>query len=160
MSKENTYDPNREILEQKIIAACDGELDKNEEKKLIKELESYPDLYNDYLDMKQVPGISSAYPASLSTYRNDFHVKRIQNLITKEKQILSATFDDVIVTWFKRYAIAAIFLILGTTSLLQIYPQFMNGNADSLISELVYTYEESNADSYILYLEELWGNDD
>ncbi|GEM_PF-1307168 len=160
MKKDNTYGTNRDVLQQKIIDACDGKLTQNEETTLLSELEQYPDLYQDYLELRQLPDLKSAYPAPESAYRNDFHMKRIHDLISKEKINQLISFDDVIVTWFKRYAIAAILLILGTISLVQINPEFLSNDADSIVSELVYSYEESIAESYVLYLEDLMENDD
>jgi hypothetical protein len=160
MNKDNTYGPNRDILQQKIIDACDGKLNQNEEKTLLSELKQYPDLYQDYQELRQLPDLKSAYTAPLSAYRNDFHIKRIHDTIGMEKKNQLISFDDVIVTWFKRYAIAAIFLILGTISLIQVNTQFLSSDADSLVPELVYSYEESIAESYIQYLEDLMENDD
>jgi hypothetical protein len=160
MNTDNTYNPIREILEQRIIDACDGNLNRQEEELLIKKLKEFPDLYLDYREMKQLPDLSTAYSAPSDTFRNDLHVKRIHDLIQHEIQSQSVSFDDVIVTWFKKYALAAVLLVVGTSSLVHLTPQLFDSETESLIPELVYSYEDSDAESYILYLEELTDNGD
>lgn len=144
----------REELERKIIDAADGVLTASETENLEQELAHYPDLQQDYRNITELPDLTSAYEQNTDRFRNDIHMHRIRNLIDN-KYNLTKSVEEITVAWFKKYALAAAILIFSLTSLTHLFlPQFYGGQSEIIPSELLYPYEESNAEAYVIYLDE------
>lgn len=144
----------REELERKIVDAADGVLTASETESLEQELVHYPDLQQDYRNITELPDLSSAYGQNTDRFRNDIHMHRIRNLIDN-KYNLSKSVEEITVAWFRKYALAAAILIFSLTSLTHLFlPQFYGGQSEITPSELLYPYEESNAEAYVIYLDE------
>lgn len=58
--------------------------------------------------------------------------------------------------WFRKYALAASVLIFALTSISYLFlQQFSTGVDDMALPELFYSYEESSAEDYVVYLDEI-----
>lgn len=146
---------NRKELERRIIEAADGLLTASEIDILKQELADYPDLHQDYIDITGLADISRAYGHNKDSFRNHFHIHRIKNLIEKEHN-LSGTVEEITLIWFKKYVLAAAVVIFCLTSLAHLFvPQFYSDQSEITLPELFYPYEESNAEAYVTYLDEL-----
>jgi len=151
----NGSERRREELERSINDAADGLLSALDIKKLEEDLAHFPDLYRDYRDIMGLPPLSKAYGAGPEGFRNDLHVHRIRQQMEQEWE-QTGSFEEIAITWFKKYALAAALLIFGFTSLAYLFlPQMNIGQEDMTVQELLYPYEESYAEAYVLYLDEL-----
>ena len=144
-----------EELEQRINDAVDGFLSQAEVRKLEEELKLYPDLLQDYEKMIPLQDLTNAYGENLEPFQNHLQVSRIQDLIEKEWE-KSRTFEEIAVNWFRKYALAATLLVFGLTSLTHfVFPVYYSGLEEMEVPELLYPFEESTAEVYVIYLDEL-----
>ncbi|MEX0928141.1 MAG: hypothetical protein WD266_03350 [Balneolales bacterium] len=140
----------RTELEGKISDAADGQLDVAGIGRLEHDLQHFPDLQQDYRDIMDMPDIRAAYTANPASYGNDLRMRRTLQLIT------SASFEIQTVSWFKKYALAASFVIFALASMTQmLMPLLYSGQGDMAFPELLYPYEESHAEAYAIFLDEL-----
>ena len=141
----------REELEIRIVDAADGSLSEDELRKLEGQLQAYPDLLQSYEKIMYLPDLSGVY-GDLSLYQNDIQVHGILNQIEKTDRV-KGSFEEVAIFWFKKYALAASLLILAVTSLFYLtQPETANGELSP--DEIFYSYEQSSADDYVLYLDQ------
>lgn len=145
----------REELERLIVDASDGELNKQEIEKLEGELQNYPDLYQDYKAIMNLPDFSIAYQQDLDTSRYHASITKIRKSLHNFSDEPDS-FEAITLTWFRRYALAASLAIFAITSAYS-FLQFQDNEIDSeeVAEEIFYPVEESVADSYVLYLEDL-----
>lgn len=145
----------RKKLEQKISDASEGLLNASEIRLLEEELKQFPDLLQDYRNIMGLPELSTAYTQDVSEFRNDLHIHRIRKMIRNEQKQIHA-FEDITVKWFRKYALAAAVLIVALTSISHLFlQQFGTGVDDMTLPELFYSYEESSAEEYVTYLDEI-----
>ena len=142
-------------LERKIIDAADGALTAEEMRQLKSELQDYPDLLSDFHDIMKQPDLSALYGSAdeKSNFKNQ--ISNIQQAINKY-EFQNKSFEEVSLIWFRKYAIAASIAVLAVTSVFRI-ESVSEHQTDSeyLISEIFYPNLESEADDYMIYLEEL-----
>lgn len=142
-------------LERKIIDAADGALTAEEMRQLKAELQDYPDLLSDFHDIMKQPDLSALYGSAdeKSNFKNQ--ISNIQQAINKY-EFQNKSFEEVSLIWFRKYAIAASIAVLAVTSVFRI-ESVSEHQTDSeyLISEIFYPNLESEADDYMIYLEEL-----
>lgn len=144
-----------EELERRINDAVDGFLNQAEVRKLEEELKLYPDLLQDYENVMPMQDFTNAYGENLEPFQNHLQVNRIQDLIEKEWE-KSRTFEEIAVIWFRKYALAAALLVFGLTSLTHfVLPPYYAGQEEMDVPELLYPFEESTAEVYVIYLDEL-----
>lgn len=145
----------REELESKINDAADGLLDVSEIRKLEEGLALFPDLHQEYLNIINLPDLSAAYRGGAEKYLDEQHLNLTRKLVQKAWEY-SGSFDEISVNWFKKYALAASFLIFGLTSLTNYILPYMNLIQDDItITDFLYPYEESYSEAYVIYLDEL-----
>jgi hypothetical protein len=145
----------RKELEQKITDAADGLLTASEIRLLEEKLKHYPDLQQNYRDIMNLPDLSAAYTSGPYKFRNDLHIHRIRKLIQSEDKHLN-TLGEITIKWFRKYALAAVVLIFGLTTISHIFLQQYSDRPDELpVTELIYAYEESSAEEYVTYLDEI-----
>lgn len=150
---------NREELERLIVDASDGELSKTEIENLENELQNHPDLYQDYKAIMNLPDFSKAYREELETSRYQASIQKIQKSLHNFANEPDS-FEMVTLTWFRRYALAAslaIFAVTSAYSFLQTQNEQTDTDTDNetVVEEVFYPVEESMADSYVLYFEDL-----
>lgn len=142
-------------LERKIIDAADGALTAEEIRQLKAELQDYPDLLSDFHDIMKQPDLSALYGSAdeKSNFKNQ--ISNIQQAIN-QYEFQNKSFEEVSLIWFRKYAIAASIAVLAVTSVFRI-ESVSEHQTDSeyLISEIFYPNLESEADDYMIYLEEL-----
>ncbi len=142
-------------LERKIIDAADGALTSEEMRQLKAELQDYPDLLSDFHDIMKQPDLSALYGSAdeKSNFKNQ--ISNIQHAIN-QYEFQNKSFEEVSLIWFRKYAIAASIAVLAVTSVFRI-ESVSEHQTDSeyLISEIFYPNLESEADDYMIYLEEL-----
>lgn len=142
-------------LERKIIDAADGALTAEEMRQLKSELQDYPDLLSDFHDIMKQPDLSALYGSAdeKSNFKNQ--ISNIQQAINLY-EFQNKSFEEVSLIWFRKYAIAASIAVLAVTSVFRI-ESVSEHQTDSeyLISEIFYPNLESEADDYMIYLEEL-----
>ena len=142
-------------LERKIIDAADGALTAEEMRQLKSELQDYPDLLSDFHDIMKQPDLSALYGSAdeKSNFKNQ--ISNIQHAIN-QYEFQNKSFEEVSLIWFRKYAIAASIAVLAVTSVFRI-ESVSEHQTDSeyLISEIFYPNLESEADDYMIYLEEL-----
>ncbi|MEX2632945.1 MAG: hypothetical protein WD267_02850 [Balneolales bacterium] len=144
----------REELERRISDAADGLLVSSEIKKLEEELDGYPDLLRDYMNILSMPDFNVAYNRP-QDFRNDLHIKYIKKLVQDEVNRIRS-FEEVTIKWFKKYALAASFVIFGMMSLSHYLPQFNSNTEDEMnMTDYVYPQEESDTEVYVTYLDDL-----
>ncbi|TVR33611.1 MAG: hypothetical protein EA390_03860 [Balneolaceae bacterium] len=159
MNRENRRSTmKREDIEAKIVDAADGRLSEKERLELEEQLRANPGLLQSYHDIMNLPDISSAY-RGLMADRNDVRIHGIlKDLEETDSKKGAVEFEDAALFWFRKYALAASLLILAGTSLFYVT---QNGvmNGDPAFDEIFYSYEESYADNYVLYLDEWFDSD-
>lgn len=153
------YDMNkykmRQKLEHEIIRAADGELSATEIQELELKLEAYPDLKQDYININELPELSGIYSQShFESSEVKSGVSQILNRIKSLEQSRNG-FADVSVYWFKRYALAASVLFLALTSGFY-FSQSNSNDAEFTVEELLYPMDDSDGETYVLYLEQLF----
>lgn len=153
------YDMNdreeRKKLELEINRAADGELTPVEITELEQRLSQYPDLLLTYRDIMDLPDFSLAYPihSSESTVY-DSQINKVYELIEMEENKLQ-NFADSSLFWFKRYALAASVAIVAIVS--GFYINFNETEeTEAAMQQLLYPEEDGDAETYVLYLEELF----
>lgn len=145
---------NRTELEAKIIDASDGTLNRNEHRRLEKELAKHPDLLADYHAIMQLPDISRAFPADENKIETG--IKAVQETIALQATREEASFYDISFSWFRKYALAASVLIVACTGILTLFHNGEDpGDFNTILNEIFYPEEISQAEDYVLYLEEL-----
>lgn len=148
----------REQLERLIVDAADGVLNDREIQKLETALQDYPDLYNDYEAIMKLPALDNLY---LVDTDKRLHQKSIDNILNSldNQKTSSVSFEEVTIRWFRRYALAASLAIFAITSLFSILQSQDQSQSDTVsettIEEYFYPTDESTADTYALYLDEL-----
>lgn len=153
------YDMNkykiRQKLEHEIIRAADGELSATEIQELELKLEAYPELKQDYINITELPDLSGIYSQN---HFESSEVKSGVSQILNRIKILEQSrngFADVSVHWFKRYALAASVLFLALTSGFY-FSQSDSNDAEFTVEELLYPMDDSDGETYVLYLEQLF----
>ena len=154
-SNHMSDDRKREELERDIVDAADGLLAASQIERLEAELALYPDLYQDYRAIMEIPDLGAAYGKGTDRFRDDLHIHRIQKMV-REDSVRSGSFDEVTVTWFRKYALAASFIIFAISSLTHYMPPFPPGLDEPVVSDYLYAYEESDTEAYVTYLNELF----
>lgn len=140
-----------ERLEIRINDAADGFLNQQEIVELEKDLQSYPELLHDYHNIMGLPDFSTIY-GEQNEYQNRSQVSLILNKIElNQNQKTSINFENITMLWFKKYALAASFLILAVTS---VFNLSQPGIADTEIAleELFYPESDVTSDEYVTYL--------
>lgn len=144
-------------LELEILRASDGELTSDEREELKKKLKQKPELEKVYHDLKNLPDFSKAYDRHmLSGTKMDSRINQLFEAIESEDRKHSPkSFENLSIHLFKRYALAASILFLAVTSGFYFS---QNGSAESefTIEELLYPMEESETETYVYYLEQLF----
>lgn len=142
-------------LERKIADAVDGQLSDEEMEKLKAELQHYPDLMQDFEEMMTMPGLNNLFGEVADASRFQQQIESIHREIIEQDRT-HQSFEEVTIYWFKRYAVAASIAILALSSLFSlgvgIDGQFED---DITISEFFYSGSESDAEEYVIYLEEI-----
>lgn len=140
-------------LEIRINDAADGLLNRQEIADLEKELQAHPDLLKDYHSIMGLPDFSTIY-GELQEYQNKNQVSLILKkigLIDSSKPAMN--FENITVLWFKKYALAASFLILAVTSVFNLSQQGI-ADTDIALEELFYPESDEASDEYVTYLNE------
>ncbi|MEX0779358.1 MAG: hypothetical protein WD491_13965 [Balneolales bacterium] len=141
----------REDLECLINDAAEGLLNSKQIINLEEDLLFFPDLHRDYREIMQLPDLSAIY----GEIPDEIHVMHIQNLVQKAK-IFSVSFEETTIIWFRKYALAAFFLIFGLTSLTHYFlPQPITYQDESTLTDIIYPNEENITDAYVIYLDEM-----
>tara|TARA_R100001143_G_scaffold37173_1_gene34688 strand:- start:34758 stop:35225 length:468 start_codon:yes stop_codon:yes gene_type:complete len=142
-----------ERLEIRINDAADGFLNQKEIADLEKDLQAHPELLKDYYSIMDLPDFSNIY-GELNEHQNRNQISVILNKIGLTKsQNPGLNFENITVLWFKKYALAASFLILAITS---VFNLSQPGVADTEIAleELIYPESDVVSDDYVTYLDE------
>lgn len=142
-----------ERLEIRINDAVDGLLNRQEIADLEKDLQAHPDLLNDYQSIMGIPNFSSIY-GELKEHQNRSQISLILKkigLIESHKPAMN--FENITVLWFKKYALAASFLILAVTSVYNL-SQLNVADAEITLEELFYPESDVASDEYVTYLNE------
>ncbi len=144
----------RRILEREINRAAEGEYHEKEISDLKERLADYPDLLNSFSEIMDLPDLQTAY----STIRpNKGEMERRVNRVLSAIDSLerpTVLFGDIAITWFKRYALVASVLMVAVSSGLY-FSQSVQPNSDVTLEELLYPSEGEEAETYVLYLEQL-----
>lgn len=145
----------REELERLIVDASDGVLNTSEIQKLEAELQDYPDLYEDYRAIMNLPDLNRLYHMDSEIVQHQSSIQSIKQGI-RELSNKANSFEVITLDWFRRYALAASITIFAVTSLFS-FVQSQNTETESemVAEEYFYPADESTTDSYVLYLEEL-----
>lgn len=142
-----------ERLEIRINDAADGLLNRQEIAELEKDLQAHPDLLNDYHSIMGMPDFSKIY-GELKEHQNRNQISLILNkigLIESQKPALN--FENITVLWFKKYALAASFLILAITSVFNLSQPDVT-DTEIALEELIYPESDVASDEYVTYLDE------
>jgi hypothetical protein len=141
----------REQLEILINDAADGDLTEAERMTLEREMESYPDLREDYREILSLPDVSGIY-GSTEEYRDASRIRKIRELLIETDE---DSFSLASLFWFRKVALAASLLILAASSL----TGFLTGTlADTpttesvTLDELIYPSEQNPVEEYASYL--------
>ncbi|MGM0745234.1 hypothetical protein [Rhodohalobacter sp.] len=142
-------------LEMEIFRASENELTAGEREELEKSLTQHPELEKVYHDLTHLPDISKAYDRNmLSGNRMDRRVDQLLDTIQKLEPP-SKSFENLSIHYFKRYALAASLLFLALTSGFY-FSQNISAESDITVEELLYPMEESESETYVYYLEQLF----
>lgn len=144
---------NKEELERKIVDASDGLLNEEELLALEVRLQDHPELYRDYISVMALPDMEELYPKkpAVEFYSEIESVRHKLSGLEKLRQ----SFEEISIDWFQKYALAASLLIFALTSIYSFSQTGFDETDDVMIEELFYPVEESAADDYQWYLEEL-----
>lgn len=144
---------NKEELERKIVDASDGLLNEKELLALEVRLKEHPELYRDYKFVMALPDMEELYPKKPAV---DFYseIESVRHKLSGLEN-LQHSFEEISITWFQKYALAASLLIFALTSLYSVSQTGFDEADDEMIEELFYPVEESAVDDYQWYLEEL-----
>lgn len=142
-----------ELLETRINDAADGLLNQQEIADLEKALQDHPDLLHDYKEIMSLPDFSVAYGG----LQENPHAESVSTILKKieriEGQKSVTNFDNITILWFKKYAIAASFMILAVTSVFNL-SQSQIADGEVAIDELFYPEADLGSDEYVTYLNE------
>ncbi|MDZ7757615.1 hypothetical protein [Rhodohalobacter sp.] len=142
-------------LEMEIFRASENELTAGEREELEKKLKQHPELEKVYYDLIHLPDISKAYDHHmLSGKKMDRRVNQLLNTIEKLEPS-PKSFENLSLHYFKRYALAASVLFLALTSGFY-FSQNVPAESDLTVEELLYPMEESETETYVYYLEQLF----
>lgn len=142
-----------ERLEIRMNDAADGLLNLQEIAALEKELQDHPDLLIEYHNIMNLPDFSNIY-GGLKEHQNRDEISLILKKIGLiENQQTSMNFGHITVLWFKKYAIAASFLILGITSIFNLSQPDVT-EIEIAYEELFYPESDIATDEYVTYLNE------
>jgi hypothetical protein len=150
---ESNLNQEKAALERLIARAADGELNRKEMEHLQRDLKLHPDLNRLYHQIVALPDLSNAYPDVTGTGHSS-QIDRLLQVIV-QSEFPQPLFLDTAIVWFKKYALAASILIMAVTSIFYINRDDTSASADVSINELFYGQDEPEAESYVLYLEEL-----
>lgn len=142
-----------ERLEIRINDAADGLLNPQEIADLENDLKTHPDLLKDYHSIMGMPDFSTVY-GELREHQSKSQISLILKkigLIEYRKSALS--FENITVLWFKKYALAASFLILAVTSVFNLSQSDFT-DAEIALDELFYPESDIVSDDYVTYLNE------
>lgn len=143
----------RKELELKVNDAADGLLNASEIHELKQVLEQHPDLLQSYRDIMELPDFSRVYGEDPGIYRIDLKVHQVKKEIDKMWSQL-ASFEEISLAWFRKYAFAASLLIFALTSFFYMTAPEPASRGGISPAEYIYPDDESSADGYILYLDE------
>ncbi len=142
-------------LESEILRASENELTDRERKELEKKLEQNPELKKVYKEITNMPDLSKAYDYNLLSGKEiDGRVDHLLGIIEQEESN-SKSFANLSIHLFKRYALAASIIFLALTSSFY-FSYSVNPDNDFLVEELLYPIEESDTETYVYYLEQLF----
>lgn len=142
-------------LERKITDAADGQLSEEEMEGLKTELQQYPDLKQDFEEMMGLPDLTNLFGEVADAGRFQHQIESIHREVIGYERT-HQSFEEVTIYWFKRYAVAASIAILALSSLFSLSTDIdRQFDDDIVISELFYSGTESDADEYVIYLEEI-----
>lgn len=142
-----------ERLEIRINDAADGLLNRQEIADLEKDLQAYPDLLKDYHNIMGLPDFTNIY-GELKEHQNRSQISLILKKIKRtENHNPSINFENITVTWFKKYALAASILILAVSSVFNLsQPDVVD--TEIALEELIYPESDVTTDDYVTYLDE------
>lgn len=142
-----------ELLEIRINDAADGLLNQQEITKLEQALQAHPNLLRDYHQIMNLPDFSDTYGGIV---KNE-HAEKISNILKKieqiERQETPMNFEHITIHLFKKYAIAASFVILAVTSFFNLSQPQVSG-IEVAMDELIYPESDLESDEYVTYLHE------
>jgi len=142
---------NKSELEIRINDAADGLLNFQEIAELESDLQAHPELMMDYQSVMNLPDFSGIY-GEVQEYQNRDRISAVLKKIENhEGRKSSMNFENITVLWFKRYAIAASFLILAMTSVFSLSQQ-ETIQEEVTIEELFYPESDVTTDEYVTYL--------
>ncbi len=150
----SNHNPEKAGLEHQIARAADGELNRQELERLKRDLNMHPDLERLYHQIVALPDLSEAYPGVTGT-RHSSQIDRLLKQIDLS-ELPQPLFLDTAIVWFRKYALAASILIMAVTSIFYINRDDTSASADVSINELFYGQDEPEAETYVLYLDELF----
>ncbi len=142
-----------ERLEIRINDAADGLLNRQEIADLEKDLQAHPDLLQDYHSIMGLPDFTNVY-GELKEHQNKNQISLILKkigLLERDKPAMD--FENITVLWFKKYALAASFLILAITSVFNLSQPDVT-DAEITLEELIYPESDVASDDYVTYLDE------
>jgi len=142
---------NKSELEIRINDAADGLLNRQEIAELESDLQAHPELMMDYQSVMNLPDFSGIY-GEVQEYQNRDRISAVLKKIeSPEGRKSSMNFENITVLWFKRYAIAASFLILALTSVFSLSQQ-ETIQEEVTFEELFYPQFDVTSDEYVTYL--------
>ena len=103
---------NRQNLQNRITDAADGVLTEPEQLELEKELESWPDLLEEYRMIMALPDPAIA-SGDVSHYHDEEHLRQILQAMDETDPV---SFQRLTITLFRRYALAASLLFLAVSA--------------------------------------------
>lgn len=145
----------REELQQLILDAADGLLEPGQMKLLDKGLELYPDLRDDYELLMKTPSPSIACDSRMSDERMFASLENLKRSIHAIRP--RESFEQISLIWFWRGALAASLALFALTGMISFYQSGTAENTgyEPIVEETIYPVEESLADTYEIYLNEL-----
>lgn len=142
-------------LEMEILRASENELTAGEIEQLEKKLTQHPELKKTYHEITNLPDFSKAYDHNmLSGKRMERRVDQLLDTIQRFEPT-ARSFENLSIHYFKRYALAASLLFLALTSGFY-FSQNISAESEVTVEELLYPMEESESETYVYYLEQLF----
>ena len=142
-------------LESEIFRASENELTADELRNLEKKLEQHPELMKVYNDITNLPDLSKVYSkSSFISPKMEGRIDHMMSMIENEESP-STTFANLSILLFKRYALAASVLFLALTSGFYFIQNSLTDGEFS-VEELLYPIVESETETYVYYLEQLF----
>jgi hypothetical protein len=142
-------------LEMEVFRASENELTADEREQLERDLSHYPELEKVYHEITNLPDLSKVYDQNILSGKS--MERRVNQLLdTIQKLEPSAwSFENLSIYYFKRYALAASLLFLALTSGFY-FSQNVSAESEITVEELLYPMEESDSETYVYYLEQLF----